>query len=281
MIIMQIALLSHAINGTISHLFTIEGRMKRTTNDAFTLVELSIVLVIIGLLVGGVMVGQDLIKGGSFKKQVSQVENYRVGTNAFRDKYRGIPGDLIAQTANGFTMTARSGGAGHGDGNGRIEGCSANATVAGCETLLYWNDLTFAGMLSPSMTTATDTLATITSSNRDDYLPRAALNQNHITVYTDGNSNYYQIAGVTATSAGGDYTLANAMTPMDALSIDTKLDDGMPLVGSVRAVGGVGPLGVAAFPGAANCVAATADNPYNTTTDATGSANLCQLSLRF
>lgn len=252
----------------------------RRASQAFTMVEIAIVLVIIGLLVGGILVGQDLIKGGSFKKQVSQIEGYRTSTNSFRDKYNGLPGDLTAQTANGFTMTARSGAAGHGDGSGRIEGCATNATAAGCETLLYWNDLTFAGLLSPSMNTATDAPATITVANVDTYLPRAALQENHIVVYTDGSQNYFQLTGVQSTDGSGTYTLADRLTPMDATAIDTKLDDGQAMVGSVRAMGGAGPLGVAAVPGATSCVSTATGNPYNTATDATGSAKLCQLSLR-
>lgn len=253
--------------------------MHRTANHAFTLVELSIVLVILGLLVGGILVGQDLIHGSAVKKQVTQMEQYRTAQNSFRDKYQGLPGDLRATTANGFGMVARAGSAGHGDGSGLIDGCATNATLAGCETLVYWTDLSFAGLLSPAFTTAGDTTAAINSTNIEQYLPRGALGSTSVTVFTDGSTNYYQLTTVSATDAGGTYTLTHALSPMDAFNIDEKLDDGIPLQGSVRAVGGSGPLNVPAVAGATNCVNNTANSPYNTGEDY-GQSALCQLRVR-
>ncbi len=253
--------------------------MKLAAQRAFTLVELSIVLVILGLLVGGILVGQDLIHGSAVKKQITQVEQYRTSMNSFRDKYHGIPGDLRAATANGFGMVTRAGTAGHGDGSGLIDGCATNATLAGCETLMYWTDLTFAGLLSPSFATATDTTVAMTAANIETYLPRGALGRTSVVVYTNGSMNYYQLTDVTSTTAGGVYTLASALTPMDAFSIDEKLDDGIPLDGSVQAMGGTGPLGVPAVPAATACVSTATNNPYNMIDDYATSP-LCQLSLR-
>jgi prepilin-type N-terminal cleavage/methylation domain-containing protein len=62
----------------------------------FTLIELSIVLVIIGLIVGGVLVGQDLIKAAEIRATISQYEKYNAAMNTFRTKYNGMPGDLSA-----------------------------------------------------------------------------------------------------------------------------------------------------------------------------------------
>lgn len=250
----------------------------RRAQQAFTLVELSIVLVILGLLVGGILVGQDLIHGSQVKKQITQIEQYRTSTNGFRDKYQGIPGDLRASTSNGFGMVTRSGAAGHGDGSGLVDGCLANGRNAGCETLLYWTDLTFAGMLAPSVNTATDAVATMSAATVDQYLPRGALGRTSVTVYTNGSMNYFQLTSVSS-AAAGVYTLASALTPMDAFNIDEKLDDGDPLQGSVQAVGGTNLLGVVAVPGATACVSTATDNPYNMVGD-NATNTLCQLSLR-
>ena len=252
--------------------------MKFAAQRAFTLVELSIVLVILGLLVGGILVGQDLIHGSSVKKQITQIEQYRTSMNSFRDKYHGIPGDLRAATANGFGMIARAGTAGHGDGSGLIDGCVTNGRDAGCETLLYWTDLSFAGMLTPTLNTATDAAATITAATLNQYLPLGSLGSTAITVFTDGSMNYFQLTNVTSATAGV-YSLAPTLTPMDAFNIDEKLDDGNPLDGSTRAMGGTGPLGVIAVPGAADCVNTTTGNPYNTIGDA-ATTPLCQLRVR-
>src|SRR4051812_26928952 len=120
--------------------------------QGFTLVELAIVLVIIGLIVGGVLVGQDMIKAAEVRATVGQIEKYNAAINTFRTKYTGMPGDLNSVTAAKFGMVARSGAVGHGDGNGLLEGCAANSINAGCETLLFWRDLSFANLIDGTFT---------------------------------------------------------------------------------------------------------------------------------
>lgn len=330
--------------------------MKRYAQQGFTLVEIAIVLVIIGLLVGGVMVGKDLISGGEVAKQAAQISQYKTAVSSFRDKYNGLPGDLTAATANRFQMITRSGTAGHGDGNGFIEGCAYNARNAGCETLLFWTDLSFAGLISPSLNAASDapkdmaslftppndwqqvlaaanaasfnpisdahavTLEAVggctnscicfdpvsgttnsvgdtspdcdcagmcgaspapSSNKKENFIPRASLGgDNSVADYTDGNSNYFQITGIIGTDTDGVYSLRNGVSPLDASALDVKLDDGIPMNGVVRAMGGANSLGVAAIPGPGNCVSDAAGNPYNTRTDELASSPLCQVSIR-
>src|SRR5579883_2923623 len=107
----------------ISSMQTITSPGKR--EGGFTLIELSIVLVIIGLIVGGVLVGQDLIRAAQVRATISQIEKYNTAVNTFYGKYNALPGDIpAAQVAKlGFTVTAtRAGTQGRGDGNGLIEG---------------------------------------------------------------------------------------------------------------------------------------------------------------
>jgi len=59
----------------------------------FTLIEMSIVLVIIGLIVGGILVGQDLIHAAEVPAQITQIEKYNQAVNTFRGKYGDLPGD--------------------------------------------------------------------------------------------------------------------------------------------------------------------------------------------
>src|SRR6185312_11880077 len=93
--------------------------------SGFTLIELSIVLVIIGLIVGGVLVGQDLIRAAEIRATVGQYEKYNAAINTFRSKYNGIPGDLLEASATAFglcpTAGCTTGAAGLGDGNGLIQ----------------------------------------------------------------------------------------------------------------------------------------------------------------
>ena len=85
---------------------------QRRTNSGFTLIELSIVLVIIGLIVGGVLVGQELIRAAGIRATISQVEQYQTAANTFFDKFGALPGDITpaAVTAFGFaTSPTRAG----------------------------------------------------------------------------------------------------------------------------------------------------------------------------
>src|SRR5580658_7858400 len=95
---------------------------RREGAAGFTLIELSIVLVIIGLIVGGVLAGQDLIRAAAARAQITQIEKYNTAVNTFRGKYNALPGDMNAEAASQLGFPSRPGTYGEGDGNGVIEG---------------------------------------------------------------------------------------------------------------------------------------------------------------
>jgi prepilin-type N-terminal cleavage/methylation domain-containing protein len=80
---------------------------SQAAERGFTLIELCIVLVIIGLIVGGVLVGRDLISAAAVRAQVSQIEKYNTAVNTFRAKYGALPGDISATAAAQFGLTTR------------------------------------------------------------------------------------------------------------------------------------------------------------------------------
>ena len=253
----------------------------------FTLVELAIVLVIIGLIVGGVLVGQDMIKAAEVRATVGQVEKYNTALNTFRTKYNGLPGDLNATLAANFGMTAR-GGDGNGDGNGILGTCSpANITEteAGCETLLFWRDLSDAQLIDGSFNTPVDPMfygnnnTPMSADQVPLFFPKAKIGRgNYFTVFHSSGINYYELAGILATDDVGYYTLALSLTPSEAFNMDNKIDDGKPGTGVVQAMQDLSSLNVPAADAGSCQVDAS---HYETTSSTTASTPACQLRFRF
>jgi len=212
-------------------------------SHGFTLIELSIVLVIIGLIVGGVLVGRDLIGAAGGRAQISQIERYQTAVNTFRGKYGFLPGDIKDPEASQFGFAARDVYAGQGDGNGIIEGvscegsgCNAGTNITSGEIAVFWNDLAVAGLISEKLTTATQTFVPVANGVAVSlYMPRATVgNENYVHVWSKGGVNYFAISSYTHMGwAMGD---AYASMPVrQAAYIDAKMDDGLPQTGNVLA----------------------------------------------
>jgi prepilin-type N-terminal cleavage/methylation domain-containing protein len=250
----------------------------RAAKRGFTLIELSIVLVIIGLIAGGVLVGRDLISAAAIRAQISQVEKYSAAVNTFRSKYGYLPGDIPDPAAQQYGFLPRGtdcGGnpcPGEGDGNGIIEGIQGispgdyyfnyTAAFAG-ESAMVWVDLGTAGLIDNRLTTATPTATPglIQGPDVAKYFPAARIdNGNYIAVWSGGyqalaasqgvvtyagtgdGQNYFAIGGFLTNDNPAYGPLAEgvfgptAITPVQAYSIDMKLDDGLPQTGNVTAM---------------------------------------------
>ena len=113
--------------------------MKRTQRG-FTLVEIAIVLVIIGLLLGGILKGQEMITQAKIKNIVADFSGVSAAYYGYQDRYRAIPGD----DPNAGT---RWNGATPGGGNGQVAG-KYNSTDATHESRLWWDHLRRAGFVA-------------------------------------------------------------------------------------------------------------------------------------
>jgi prepilin-type N-terminal cleavage/methylation domain-containing protein len=91
--------------------------MNLYPRDGFTLVELAIVLVIVGLLISAVLVGQDLVESAEVRANVKTLEEMHTAINLFRSKYNCLPGDCPDATEFGFTSANGNPVNGNGDGN--------------------------------------------------------------------------------------------------------------------------------------------------------------------
>ena len=183
--------------------------------SGFTLIEIAIVLVIIGLLLGGVLKGQELINSAKVKNLASDFKNIPLYIYGYQDKYRSLPGDdkSVTSHASASAVLATTGGT---VGNGIIEG-KWDTTTNTDETFLFWQHVRMAG-LAPG---ATDITAA-------EYLP------------TNSVGGALGITNSTTTDApitgmrGSYIVCSNAIAGKFAKQLDTTLDDGNTATGSVQ-----------------------------------------------
>jgi len=216
---------------------------------AFSLVELSIVLVILGLLTGGILGGQALIRAAELRAASTEYQRWVAATQTFRDKYFSLPGDMTNATAfwgkdnalcSGDSGTTATPGTCNGDGDGNIEMGSATAGATG-EMFRYWQQLAMAGLIEGTYTGANggDADATTLGVN----VPRSKISTAGWTLINNipVTSNFFAITptnqntfffGAVVTS---DITSLGILRPEELWNLDTKMDDGKPARGKVIA----------------------------------------------
>ena len=133
----------------------------------FTLVELSVVLLIIGLLAGGILLGQQLMRTSELKTITADKDKFIAAVNTFVDKFHGLPGDLINATdiwraahATPATCKTTIGTASrtcNGDGNGQIGDGKITVSpwgnpVGSNEYFRFWQQLSNAGLIAGKFT---------------------------------------------------------------------------------------------------------------------------------
>src|SRR3954471_13371727 len=126
----------------------ITGGFRMYRARGFTLVEIAIVLVIIGLLLGGILKGQEMITQAKIKNVISDFSGISAAYHGYVDRYKKIPGDdPCAGTTNSAisastcgTAVGRWAGASHGDGNGVVAG-KYNSSASADESRMWWDHL--------------------------------------------------------------------------------------------------------------------------------------------
>lgn len=231
-----------------------QPRHVSTATSAFSLVELSIVLVILGLLTGGILSGQALIRASELRAVTSEQQRYTTAISSFRDKYFGIPGDLRNATAfwtagtcpgTNANTTAPAANTCDGDGDGMIEAAEASTSTSN-GIFRFWQHLALAGLVEGSYTGVTNdtTYSTTVASTATPNVPKSKLGQ------ATWNAGWLGSVGVADTTyytanygnallfGGGTSALVPTavLKAEEAWNIDTKMDDGKPDQGAILAL---------------------------------------------
>lgn len=209
-------------------------------NEAFTLVELAIVLVIVALLVAGVLVGQDLIRAAEINATNAQIAKYDAAANTFRNQFKGYPGDIRNPARYPLAATGSSGAPNLGNGDNVIQsGLCSNANGYGGESAVFWTHLSQVNMIPDHANAITDfQVVAAVNPITDSYLPAAHIgNGNRIHITNSEGRNYYVLAGFTSSAATSCLlTAEDRMSPQTAFQLDSKVDDANAKTGMMISV---------------------------------------------
>ncbi len=208
---------------------------KRERQKGFTLIEMSIVLVIIGLIIGGILKGQEIIESARQKNLISQFDALRGAVNTFVDRFGSIPGDYALATTriSGNTNYVNGGGNGVlGTAATTVATVSTNdGSAAGSENLQFFIHLAGADLLEG--VAAVNAVPTAFGSN--SALPATPISGAGISVV----SGLYNHATSPRSSVWGRVhrviaAPVAALSPSVAFQIDSKIDDGISGTGAFR-----------------------------------------------
>ncbi len=274
--------------------------VKPALAAGFTLIEIAIVLVIIGLIVGGVLVGQDLIRAAGARSVLTDIDRFNAAANTFLGKYNCVPGDC-ANATTFWPQDANCGGYGslttpatatcNGNGDGVIEtvGFNSQGTVQSApyyykpEDFLFWQHLALAGLIS-GVYSGVAANGSVEGGQPGVNVPNTHLSGgcyqmmwtpdpaggfgSHLMFQPFPSWNAY-VVGTTIDPNDGSSPWScfqPLMSPSQALGIDAKIDDGMPSTGNVQTTAtlGSGPNPCFTYTNPALSSSESATNTYNT-----------------
>jgi prepilin-type N-terminal cleavage/methylation domain-containing protein len=236
--------------------------------DGFSLVELAVVLIVIGVIIAGVLKGQDMIASARLNGIQTQINQIRVAVNTFQNKYNGLPGDIDPSDEiliPGFAVATNTNDGTSVRGNGIIEGVrlsgpdGSGSTVS--EATLFWQHLRATNLLSGIVADPTQGALTPDEAMKS---PLGGV----FTITYDGSFNNLPGQWLELGSADTSGTTNNGgiLSPVQLHSLDVKSDDGLPDTGTI---GGRDATGVSSG-SCSNGLSTT--SPYQTSSQSTCAA---------
>jgi prepilin-type N-terminal cleavage/methylation domain-containing protein len=221
----------------------------------FSLMELSIVLVIIGLLVGGIIAGKSLIRAGTVKSAVIHMQRYSAAIQTFRDQYNALPGDMT--NATNYWGVAGGNGSGrdtacystvstntatcNGNGNGHVYLSDGVADLSAPEWYRGWQHLANAGLITGHFTGTAAGAPRMAMAGIN--IPAGPMDNSgftYMSYYAPHNGDITWFAGdytgimLGSSSSVGVETSDPILAPGEASILDIKFDDGRPATGLIR-----------------------------------------------
>lgn len=207
-------------------------------NKGFTLVELAIVMMIIGLLIAGVLKGQEMVENARVTAFIKQVNSYQAALVAFQDAYNALPGDMVTATmripnCTGSTFCV------DGDGNTLVGVYPANfftnqtgTALPQVEATMFWKHLALADFITGVNGSANPAFPVWGETH-----PSAKTNGGFgvVTYNHTGHSGIWVINRSMPAGAAFLTQGRNPISPRLAEQIDRKMDDGLPDDGFVQA----------------------------------------------
>ena len=236
--------------------------MKPLRQSGFTLLELAIIIVIIGLIAGSFFVGQSLIRSAQIRDTMGQVSQYVLAYNNFMDKYKALPGDLTTATnlwgidsggcpsaVTGLPATTYSTAVKKETCNGDGDGYIAASAATSYEMFRSWQQLSASGMLNGTISGSFNGISDTSAGTQNVAVigvnvPASSVRGGGFTTLfmsvaadeSDTNRFGFIHGHIISlgTAVSGSYTYGALLTPAEALSVDTKMDDGLPGSGTVQ-----------------------------------------------
>ena len=206
---------------------------KYCKNSGFTLVELSIVIVIIGVLAGATLAGFELVRSAEVKTTLAEIQKLNESIGQFKSLYKGMPGDITTAVAYWPSTAA-------GNGDGLISAETSNEPFRALEQLylaglLEGSFVGFSGTWGSGfmLSTASSTGNVIGAKGRQGagiYIKCCSTTDYDRTVIFNNHVSLFSVYSDITKRAG-------AFTPIEAFDSDKKIDDGVPDTGLVSASG--------------------------------------------